>query len=332
MRHAAHAEFTPNFADLLERDGKSSLEEYGRFQQHLVLLEDPGRIGAYLTAIRQAPPGDVVVDVGAGTGILGMLALKCGFQHAILIEPSRKMGEYIRHLATLNGVQDRITVIESTLEALRPAALPRSIDLIVTETLSSLLFGFGCWDALSGLAERLTDPRRIVPLRGRLFAAATHEPLATRGPSSDGLALLRDAGIVVDLFERTFRSGGNVYDKAVVARLLSEGILQPVQIASFDFTRSPQITLSGANVGNAGVRTYCGVVTFWEVDLATDSPVTITNLDPRISSWYPFYVPFVKPIYGPFDLRMKLVPFDAPYKYAFQFVSDDEDITNVLYW
>jgi hypothetical protein len=318
--------------------GCQNIEEYGRFQQHLVLLEDRARVAAYLSAIKSRPPGGVVVDVGAGTGLLSMLALQHGFEHAFLIEPSRKIAAYARHLARLNGFEDRTTVIESTLEAVNLADLPDRIDLVVSETLSALLFGFGSWDALSSLVPRLTRPDAIIPLTGRLFAAPTGKHLSSRTPTSDGLALLSEMGLKVDLFERTFRSGGNVFDKGPISRKIATGELKAQCIGRFDMLSSRgYIDLPTANFTFDENRTIVGLVSFWEVVLAAAvNPITLCSLDPSLTSWYPYYVPFREPFHLPvgshMQIKMRLLPVDVPYKYAFQFVSRSKELTNVLYW
>ena len=47
--------------------------------EHVDMLEDRVRCRAYAIAIRKAVrPGAVVLDLGCGTGILGLLALKAG--------------------------------------------------------------------------------------------------------------------------------------------------------------------------------------------------------------------------------------------------------------
>jgi len=195
------SEFTPDFRTNSPQE--PSLEEYGRFQQHLGVLEDAGRIGRFRSAIDTIPAGDVVIDVGAGTGVLGLLSLVRGFRHAILIEPSRKMGAYARHLAELNGFSDRVTVISARLEEVDFSLLPASIDMVVSETLSSLIFGFGSWDFMPALIDRLRDSRNVVPSRGRLLVAPVSRRMATRGPDSDGLQILKNSGLKIDLFEHT---------------------------------------------------------------------------------------------------------------------------------
>lgn len=328
--------FQPDFGlDYHSQIGR--LEEYGRFQQHIVLLEDDVRVLKYLRAIQNRTVGEVVVDVGAGTGVLSMIALKHGFRHAFLIEPSRKICAYARHLAAINGFSDRITIIESTLESMSLDSLPSEIDMIVSETLSSLLFGFGSWDRLPELARRLTDPSAIIPLDGSLYACLTTEELASRGDNSGGLRLLSDAGIKVDLFERTFRSGGNVYDKNIVHERLSQKKIIPTKIADFDFLRENAIGLYSVSLPSPIAGEIRGLLFYWTVNLARDpNNISIGSNDKDVTSWYPFYVPLIVSVEmregEELIVEMKLVPIDAPYKYAFRFESNGTPVTNTLYW
>jgi len=324
-------DFAPDFRNLAS--GGPSLEEYGRFQQHLVLLEDAGRIASFRRAIESIPPGDTVMDVGAGTGVLALLALRHGFRHAILVEPSRKMATYARHLAALNGFESRVTVVESRLEDIALDSLP-SLDLVVSETLSSFIFGFGSWDALPQLARRVRDPRHVIPYRGTLLIAPVERAMASRGPDTDGLKLLAEAGVRIDLFERAFRSAGNVYDKASTARALARGEAVATELASFDFAASTPFSLSRGTtlrppLGGAAV----GALVFWDIQLsALRADDVFTNLDPRVTSWFPYYVAFRRPVDTATSVTLELVPCDAPYTYAFRLMGDGEPLTHTLYW
>jgi hypothetical protein len=44
-------------------------------------------------------------------------------------------------------------IIPKTLECVTQADLPEQIDLIVTETVSSFILGFGSWDTMSDLTD-----------------------------------------------------------------------------------------------------------------------------------------------------------------------------------
>jgi SAM-dependent methyltransferase len=295
-------------------------------------------LAAYARAIFASEPGDVVVDVGSGTGVLAMMALRRGFKHAILVEPSRKISLYARHIAELNGVADRVTIVTSKLEETPLDAFPGEIDLLLSETLSSLVFGFGSWDVLPALAERACARSGTIPTNGSVFACLCTKPFASRGNDSNGLLLLQRLRINIDLFERTFRSGGNVYDKRVVSRALLNGDLLPGAICSFDFSGNGKwIDLSGGCVPVPGSGTYTGLLLYWIVQLSRgDGGIFLSSTDAALTSWYPFYIPFRTPItlasHDEMYVRIALHPIDAPYKYAFQIVGHERELTEVLYW
>src|SRR4029077_4660535 len=63
------------------------LEGFGSPFAHEPMLLDKIRCDAYRVAMqRMVKPGDVVVDVGAGTGLLSFFALQAGARHVYAIE------------------------------------------------------------------------------------------------------------------------------------------------------------------------------------------------------------------------------------------------------
>lgn len=327
-------EFDPDFNKLFSFKSQG-IEEYGRFQQHLALLEDSRRISQYIGALAQHAPGNVIIDVGSGTGILGICGLKRGFDHAILIEPSKKMCAYIQHLAELNDLGKKITIINKTLENVDFHDLPANIDLVISETISSLIFGFGCWDTFPSLMQRVIE-HNIIPQKGRLFCSFVSKEYSTRGFDRGGIALLKNLGIKIDLFERTFRSGGNVYDKSIVREAIQSGDIKPVEIASFDFSKIDPYNLAGGFISYDMPFEAQGLILFWEIQLDKNGNFNLSNLDDSLTSWYPYYVPLKKVIYlqrnEKLKIKLKLHEKDVPYKYSFQFMSDNHALTNILYW
>lgn len=60
-------------------------------------------------------PDSVCIDVGCGSGILGISALKLGAKHAYLTDIDQIAVDSAKHNAKLNGVADRVTVSHSNL-------------------------------------------------------------------------------------------------------------------------------------------------------------------------------------------------------------------------
>ena len=71
--------------------------------EHRQYLSDSVRVAALSAAIhRVVKPGDIVVDLGAGTGILGLVACRAGASRVYAIEEGG-MIEVAREIARANG-------------------------------------------------------------------------------------------------------------------------------------------------------------------------------------------------------------------------------------
>ena len=88
----------------------------------------PGPLTSMLSDIMDVIPGDRVIDVGCGTGYLGILASMLGASEVIAIDPISEALKWTRHNIRLNGVHN-ITVIQG--EALDPVGHEQA-DLILT--------------------------------------------------------------------------------------------------------------------------------------------------------------------------------------------------------
>lgn len=329
--------YQPDFASLCGRS--SNIEEYGRFQQHLVLLQDTLRVGAYHQAIKaSARPGRrVAVDVGGGSGVLSLCALKCGYEKVYYIEPSRKMAHYAAHNFARNGFADRAVILNSTLEAVDLAQIAEPIDLIVTETISSLFLGFGCWPAFNALRERLAPGGTVVPFAGNVFGCPWERDMASRHDQNHGLKYLRDIGLDIDLYQRTFWSGGNVFDKTPVNYALAAGRVDMRPMVTLDARAADYCRPLAARFEMRESGRRSGLLSYWTLQLSEFNPaVMLDSRDPRLSAWYPYYIPFSEPLAvqqgDVLELRVQMHTIDSPYPCAFQVCNFDRPVSEMLYW
>jgi len=145
------------------------------FDFHSSMLVDRTRTEAFLRAtLATVRPGDVVVDIGTGTGVLAMFAAIAGARRVYAIERDPVI-ELAREVAEVNGYADRIQFIrgEST-----EVELPERGDVLLTETIGNAGFDEGILAWVTDAQQRLLKPgAHIVPQRLDLCATLLELPL-----------------------------------------------------------------------------------------------------------------------------------------------------------
>lgn len=141
---------------------------------HLSMLVDDVRTGAYGQAIsRVVKAGDVVVDLGCGSGILSLLARRAGARHVYAIE-SEAVIEMAKLVAAKNGYQDKITFFNDVSFNVE---LPEKADVIVTETMGTFGFEEGILGSLTDARDRFLQPSgQLIPHSLELFLVPVEMP------------------------------------------------------------------------------------------------------------------------------------------------------------
>lgn len=147
----------------------ASRKQLQLFDDHHDMLADRVRMEAYADAIGQVVrPGDRVVDLGAGLGILGFLALQAGAAHVYAIEKSDSI-ELARQIAAVNGLSDRVTFLHANS---KDVTLDEPVDLLLSETLGSFGVEENTLDFTLDARRRLLRPEgRVLPRALRLWLA-----------------------------------------------------------------------------------------------------------------------------------------------------------------
>jgi protein arginine N-methyltransferase 1 len=141
------------------------------------MLEDHVRTGAYRDAIegnRAAFEGKVVLDVGAGSGILAIFAARAGAAKVYAVEAT-PMAALARKLVEANGLSDTIEVIQGTIETV---ALPEKVDIIVSEWMGYLLLRESMLDSVLVARDKFLKPGgALYPSHARLLLAPARSAL-----------------------------------------------------------------------------------------------------------------------------------------------------------
>lgn len=98
--------------------------------EHRHYLADRARVDAYARAIAEVVhPGVVVLDLGCGTGILGLLACRAGASRVYAVEETELI-EIARQVARANGFADRIVHFHAHSSHV---TLPELVDVVVCD-------------------------------------------------------------------------------------------------------------------------------------------------------------------------------------------------------
>jgi type I protein arginine methyltransferase len=137
--------------------------------RHLGMVLDETRLGAYRRALEATVrPGDTVADVGAGCGILSVLACRAGAARVFAVEPEPIL-DLAGELAAANGCGARVELIRGRAEEVE---LPGRVDVVVSDLRGILPLHVGGLEALAGFADRWLVPGgTLIPRRDALWVA-----------------------------------------------------------------------------------------------------------------------------------------------------------------
>lgn len=148
---------------------------------HFRMLNDRRRNAAYQEAIVKAVHAgcDNVLDIGTGTGILSMLAVRAGATSVYACEMSKTMFEVATDIVTANGMSTNIHMIHKNSKDLTiPEDIPNRVSLVVTEIFDAGLIGeqtlstiHHAWKHLLQNCETDVKPR-LLPSGATVFVCA----------------------------------------------------------------------------------------------------------------------------------------------------------------
>jgi protein arginine N-methyltransferase 1 len=159
---------------MAERPTAYSVRGYGE------MMADHVRMAAYVGALRRhVGPESVVLDLGAGTGIMSLIAAKLGARRVYAVEPSPAL-QLAREAARANGLERRIEFFEAVLSEVD---LAEPANLLVSDLRGILPLYERHIPTICDARRRLLVPgATIIPREDSLWAAVvdareTHESI-----------------------------------------------------------------------------------------------------------------------------------------------------------
>lgn len=137
--------------------------------EHREYLSDLNRLECFRLAIEEmVRPGFVVVDLGAGSGIMSLLACRAGAGRVYAIEETSLIG-LAREICKANGFSDRVAFIK---ELSTRAQVPEQADIVVADQIGRFGFDAGIFEYFSDARQRMLKPGGVLlPSRVDLVVA-----------------------------------------------------------------------------------------------------------------------------------------------------------------
>lgn len=249
-----------------EHEVKRQDDELHGSTSYLSMLHDTARNEAYDVALRSMPPASVVLDLGAGTGLLSLLACRAQHARAVACEIYGACASLAVRVVHENGMSDRVTVVQKAASDLELSVdLSEPADLCVFELFDSQLLGEGILPILRDAHARLLKPgATLVPCAARVYGVLVECDVAAAD-----LPELRGAPWPMMLGQLGLFDGGST------ARPLSAVVC----LAEIDFVRLPDVpawSVTELEVRSPG--TVHAVAWWWELDMGNGG---------KLSSWTP---------------------------------------------
>ncbi len=247
---------------------------------HFPMLGDQARNEAYQQALeRHVTPGMHVVDIGAGSGLLAMMAARAGAAKVTAVELNPALAEVARQIIADNGLGDRIEVLNRVSLDLKTGQDLPEADLVVSEVLDAGLLGEGVLPTLRHAAHQLLKTGgRMIPSGATVYGQIVELP---------GLRAVNPVGTVAGFDLSAFDRFRNPAAHPVVdlRKETHTPLSEPFRVAQFDFADPPMTErwrVTQVPIIHAG-EAYA--VVFW-FDLHLDDMITVsTGPEGTLNHW-----------------------------------------------
>ncbi len=157
---------------------------------HIPMMNDTPRNAAFERAIRAAiaahGPSATVLDIGAGSGLLSLLAARSGAASVVACEMVPAVAEIARQIVERNGYADRVRVVpRKSTEIAVGDGLDGPADVLVSEILSNTILTEGVLPTFEDALHRLMKPSASIIPR-----AVTAVGCLVGGPALERLAFV----------------------------------------------------------------------------------------------------------------------------------------------
>jgi type III protein arginine methyltransferase len=142
------------------------------------MVHDGVRHSAMEMALRQLiRPGCRVLEIGTGTGLFAMMAVRAGAAEVLTCESNPAVAAAATEIIACNGLADRVRVIAKSSADLEVGIdLAEPADVLIWDTLGSNMIGYGALPVIEHAIRQLMRPGALaIPARGTVRIALAED-------------------------------------------------------------------------------------------------------------------------------------------------------------
>jgi SAM-dependent methyltransferase len=253
---------------------------YAELEVHRTMIRDEARTEAFRRAIEVVVrPGDVVLDVGAGSGILSLFAARAGAARVYAVEAT-SVASVARELAVANGYGDVVQVFQGDAMEIE---LPEQVDVIVSEWLGGFGIDEGMLVPVIVARDRWLRPGgTMIPRTVTTWTSLVHDRYVgdhigflRSHPYGLDLSLLADLSVHEIIYAGTFRHLAKADQRSEPALLWSTD----TESVTLDVAQSPheaQVTMKIQKGGTANA-----LALWFNTELAPEVELSVGPGDPH---------------------------------------------------
>lgn len=247
---------------------------FGYLEPHIGMIADEARTRLFIQAIQRiVRPGDIVLDLGTGTGVLAIAAVKAGAARVYAVERAA-IADVAAAMFERNSVADRITLIRSHSTAI---SLPERAHVLTGELLGTDPLSERILEYTADAVKRLLVPgARLAPRKLKLFGRAVELPesLIARHwvdrRTSDHWAHLYGMDF------RALREAGRNRSPAFTVKAEDAArwrfLTSSTELIEIDLAREPAFPLEATRTAMVNTPgTLSGIIVFWELELDSEA-------------------------------------------------------------
>lgn len=260
-----------------------------RIEYHRTLIADIVRNDAFYAALKAAitPGKTVVADIGAGTGLLGLMAAKLGAREVLMFEVAEVAGVAARTIKANREKACRLIPCHST-----EFDDDVKVDVIVSETLGNYALEENIVATIADARKRFLKPggtiipRAIAQFAAPVIADRIHNEMSAWDRVGQGLSFAH----------AKFMSLNNAYVRTLRADELLDCGASAAQWDAMDLTRDSRSNRKGdARWRLSRTDTIYGFAVWWRAELGAGIRLSTAPDAPK-THWEQLYFPLLDPI------------------------------------